>query len=82
MTIVVKSMATSGVEGFMVEVEASTIKGQQQGKKACKKQTIFMRVSGVLPNVHITNPNGQVYDTKRSYSGPNSHRKVFLSLTA
>ena len=31
MAIVVKSMATSGVDGFMVEIEASTIKGQQQG---------------------------------------------------
>ena len=31
MAIVVKSMATSGVEGFMVEIEASTIRGQQQG---------------------------------------------------
>ena len=30
MAIVVKSMATSGVDGFMVEIEASTIKGQQQ----------------------------------------------------
>lgn len=30
MAIVVKSMATSGVEGFMVEIEASTIRGQQQ----------------------------------------------------
>lgn len=27
---VVRSMATSGVEGFMVEIEASTIRGQQQ----------------------------------------------------
>lgn len=27
---VVKSMATSGVDGFMVEIEASTIRGQQQ----------------------------------------------------
>ena len=31
MAIVVKSMATSGVDGFMVEIEASTIRGQQQG---------------------------------------------------
>ena len=30
MTITVKSMATSGVDGFMVEIEASTIRGQQQ----------------------------------------------------
>ena len=30
MAIVVKSMATSGVDGFMVEIEASTIRGQQQ----------------------------------------------------
>lgn len=30
MAIVVKSMATSGVEGFMVEIEASTLRGQQQ----------------------------------------------------
>ncbi len=30
MAITVKSMATSGVDGFMVEIEASTIKGQQQ----------------------------------------------------
>ena len=30
MAIVVKSMATSGVDGFMVEIEASTIKGHQQ----------------------------------------------------
>lgn len=30
MAITVKSMATSGVEGFMVEIEASTIRGQQQ----------------------------------------------------
>ena len=30
MATVVKSMATSGVEGFMVEIEASTIRGQQQ----------------------------------------------------
>ena len=30
MSIVVKSMATSGVDGFMVEIEASNIKGQQQ----------------------------------------------------
>ena len=30
MATVVKSMATSGVDGFMVEIEASTIKGQQQ----------------------------------------------------
>ena len=31
MATVVKSMATSGVDGFMVEIEASTIRGQQQG---------------------------------------------------
>lgn len=31
MAIVVKSMATTGVDGFMVEIEASTIKGHQQG---------------------------------------------------
>ena len=30
LAIVVKSMATSGVDGFMVEIEASTIRGQQQ----------------------------------------------------
>ena len=30
MAITVKSMATSGVDGFMVEIEASTIRGQQQ----------------------------------------------------
>ena len=30
MAIVVKSMATSGVDGFMVEIEAGTIRGQQQ----------------------------------------------------
>ncbi len=30
MATVVKSMATTGVEGFMVEIEASTIRGQQQ----------------------------------------------------
>ncbi len=30
MAIVVRSMATSGVDGFMVEVEATVIKGQQQ----------------------------------------------------
>jgi len=30
LTITVKSMATSGVDGFMVEIEASTIRGQQQ----------------------------------------------------
>ena len=30
MAIVVKSMATSGVDGFMVEIEASTLRGQQQ----------------------------------------------------
>ncbi len=30
MAITVKSMATSGVEGYMVEIETSTIKGQQQ----------------------------------------------------
>ena len=30
MAISVKSMATSGVDGFMVEIEASTIRGQQQ----------------------------------------------------
>ena len=30
MATVVKSMATSGVDGFMVEIEASTIRGQQQ----------------------------------------------------
>ena len=30
MATVVKSMATSGVEGFMVEIECSTIRGQQQ----------------------------------------------------
>ena len=30
MATVVKSMATSGVEGFMVEAEASVIRGQQQ----------------------------------------------------
>lgn len=30
MAITVKSMAISGVDGFMVEIEASTIKGQQQ----------------------------------------------------
>ena len=30
MAIVVKSMAISGVDGFMVEIEASTIRGQQQ----------------------------------------------------
>ena len=30
MAIVVKSMATSGVDGYMVEIEASTIRGQQQ----------------------------------------------------
>ena len=31
MAIVVKSMATTGVDGFMVEIEASTIRGHQQG---------------------------------------------------
>ncbi len=30
MAITVKSMATTGVDGFMVEIEASTIRGQQQ----------------------------------------------------
>nr|MCR5747749.1 YifB family Mg chelatase-like AAA ATPase [Lachnospiraceae bacterium] len=30
MAIVVRSMATSGVDGFMVEIEATVIKGQQQ----------------------------------------------------
>lgn len=30
MATVVKSMATSGVDGFMVEIEATTIRGQQQ----------------------------------------------------
>lgn len=30
MAITVKSMATSGVDGFMVEIEASTIRGGQQ----------------------------------------------------
>ena len=30
MATMVKSMATSGVDGFMVEIEASTIRGQQQ----------------------------------------------------
>ena len=30
MAITVKSMATMGVDGFMVEIEASTIRGQQQ----------------------------------------------------
>ena len=30
MAIVIKSMAPSGVDGFMVEIEASTIRGQQQ----------------------------------------------------
>lgn len=30
MATTVKSMATSGVDGFMVEIEASTIRGQQQ----------------------------------------------------
>ena len=30
MATVVKSMATSGVDGFMVEIEASIIRGQQQ----------------------------------------------------
>ena len=30
MAITVKSMATSGVDGFMVEIEATVIKGQQQ----------------------------------------------------
>lgn len=30
MATVVKSMATSGVDGFMVEIEASAIRGQQQ----------------------------------------------------
>ena len=30
MAITVKSMTTSGVDGFMVEIEASTIRGQQQ----------------------------------------------------
>ncbi len=30
MAITVKSMATSGVEGFMVEIEATVIRGQQQ----------------------------------------------------
>ena len=30
MATVVKSMATSGVDGFMVEIEASVLKGQQQ----------------------------------------------------
>lgn len=30
MATVVKSMATSGVDGFMVEIEVSTIRGQQQ----------------------------------------------------
>ena len=30
MATVVKSMATVGVDGFMVEIEASTIRGQQQ----------------------------------------------------
>ena len=31
MATVVRSMATFGVDGFIVEIEASTIKGQQQG---------------------------------------------------
>ena len=30
MAITVKSMATSGVDGFMVEIEATVIRGQQQ----------------------------------------------------
>ena len=30
MATVVKSMATAGVDGFMVEIEVSTLKGQQQ----------------------------------------------------
>ncbi len=30
MAITVKSMATAGVDGFMVEIEASTLRGQQQ----------------------------------------------------
>ena len=30
LAITVKSMATSGVDGFMVEIEATVIRGQQQ----------------------------------------------------
>ena len=43
MATVVKSMATMGVDAFVVEIEASTLRGQQQS----------MSIIG-LPETHVT----------------------------
>ena len=55
MAITVKSMATSGVDGFMVEIEASTIRGQQQSMsiiglpdQAIKEAGEFFKCSRIL----------------------------------
>ncbi len=45
MATVVKSMATVGVDGFMVEIEASTIRGQQRVRVACTCERIIEEMS-------------------------------------
>ena len=45
MAITVKSMATSGVDGFMVEIEASTIRGQQQSLSIIGLPNVYRRRS-------------------------------------
>ena len=55
MATVVKSMATTGVEGFMVEIEASAI--LQSIRNYMKK---FQKVDALFPNIRLGQSQGNI----------------------
>lgn len=69
MATVVKSMATSGVDGYMVEIEASTIKGQQQ----------MMSIIG-LPDQAIKEAGERIHAALESCGYEMPGDKVIISL--
>ena len=69
MATVVKSMATSGVDGYMVEIEASTIKGQQQ----------MMSIIG-LPDQAIKEAGERIQAALESCGYEMPKEKVIISL--
>lgn len=69
MATVVKSMATSGVDGFMVEIEVSTIRGQQQ----------MLSIIG-LPDQAIKEAGERIQAAIESCGYDIPHEKVIISL--
>lgn len=69
MATVVKSMATAGVDGFMVEIEVSTIRGQQQ----------MLSIIG-LPDQAVKEAGERIQAAIESCGYDIPHEKVIISL--